>query len=76
MRHRIQGWTHTARQAMDRIPDEVASLFAALDRRLGGVPSVIRGTLEAYGRHSGGLAAAAIAYYCLLYTSPSPRDRG
>ena len=55
---------------MDRIPDAVESSFDALDARLGGMPGVVRGTLEAYGRHGSGLAAAAVAYWALFSMFP------
>ena len=48
----------------------VGQALARLDRRLGGVPSLLKATLDSYNAHDGVFVSAAMAYFFLFAVFP------
>ena len=79
---RLRPLTHTGPKQLVRVAGRPVSEWCLLDLREAGVRevAVILGELsplrvvEYYG--DGSRLGVGLTYICLLYTSPSPRDRG
>jgi membrane protein len=56
---------------LERLQTWLDKLYARLDRRLGGVPSLLVRTGLAFGQHDGPLMARSIAYYALFAVFPA-----
>jgi membrane protein len=56
---------------LERLQTRLEKLYARLDRRLGGVPSLLVRTGLAFGEHDGALMARSIAYYAVFAVFPA-----
>jgi membrane protein len=56
---------------LEHLQTRLEKLYARLDRRLGGVPSLLVRTGLAFGEHDGSLMARSIAYYALFAVFPA-----
>jgi membrane protein len=55
----------------ERLQTQIENLYGRLDRRLGGVPSLLVRTALAFGEDDGPLMARSIAYYALFAVFPA-----